>query len=144
MQKYKNDITPSGYTVCQLADCPKAKNCLLQIAYEQLIDDEDEECLHLLKPRFCSKDEHCKYYRDCKPVMFAKGFTNFQNKMYPQQYEEFMMILRAKFGRNPYFLRRRGERLLPPEEQKFILDTLKQVGVTQEMKFDAYEEKIYW
>lgn len=54
------------------------------------------------------------------------------------------MILRAKFGRNPYFLRRRGERLLPPEEQKFILDTLKQVGVTQEMKFDAYEEKIYW
>ena len=64
MQKYKNDIIPAGYTVCQFSDCPKAKSCLLQIAYERLIDDEDEECLHLLKPRFCSKDEHCKYYRD--------------------------------------------------------------------------------
>jgi hypothetical protein len=144
MQQYKDEIIPSRYTVCQYADCKNAKNCLRQIAYQLLLEDEDEYCLSLLKPRFCSKDGNCKYYRDCNPVTFAKGFTNFQKKMYPQQYQEFMMRLIGKFSRNPYFVRRRGERLLSPEEQKFIIDTLKQVEVTEKLKFDAYEEKIYW
>lgn len=144
MQKYKNEIIPNRYKVCELTDCPKAKSCLRQIAYQLLLDDEDECFLSLLKPRFCSKDGNCTYYRDSSPVVFAKGFTNFQKKMYSHQYQEFMMRLTNKFCRNPYFVRRRGERLLPPEEQKLILDTLKQVGVTEEMEFDAYEEKIYW
>ncbi|MDO4159530.1 MAG: DUF6078 family protein [Prevotellaceae bacterium] len=144
MQKYKDEIIPSRYAVCQFTDCPMAKSCLRQIAYQLLLDNEDENCLLLLKPRFCSKDGNCSYYRDCNPVLFAKGFTNFQKKMYPSQYQLFMMRLKGKFGRNSYFMRRRGESLLSPEEQKFILDTLKQVGVTEDMTFDAYVEKIYW
>ena len=28
--------------------------------------------------------EACAYYRDKKPVIFARGFTNFQKRTYPQ------------------------------------------------------------
>lgn len=144
MQKYKDDYVPRQYMVCQQADCPLAARCLRQIAYGLLLADEEECCLRLLKPRFCSTDGHCQHYRDNTPVRFARGFANFQQKMFPQQYREFMERLAERFGRNPYFQRRRGERLLPPEEQEVILDTLRQVGVAEGMAFDAYEEKVYW
>lgn len=64
--------------------------------------------------------------------------------MFPDQYACFMAICISEWGRNPYFERRRGARLIPPCEQQFILKALKAVGMTEEMKFDAYEEAINW
>ena len=75
---------------------------------------------------------------------FAKGFTNFQKQMFPGQYDKFMTMLIAHFGRNPYFMRRRGETLLPPKEQEIIKIALKKSGVTQSMEFDQYVEGINW
>ena len=144
MKKLKNVVIPNRYVVCSLAECPLAKTCLRQLAYALLLDDEDERCLSMLKPRFCSRNEDCEYYRGSIPVKFARGFTNFQRRMYPQQYQTFMKRLIALFGRNSYFVRRRGECLIPPEEQRVILETLRQVGVTENLAFDAYEEMFYW
>lgn len=133
---------PSNYAICQHCDCKMANSCLHQLAYQQLL--QSETYLHLINPEKCSKDEHCQFYRDNKPVLYAKGFTNFQKRMYPEQYQDFMRILIRKFGRNPYFERRRGARLLPPKEQKTILDALHEVGITEEITFDNYEESINW
>ena len=55
-----------------------------------------------------------------------------------------MAICISEWGRNPYFERRRGARLIPPKEQEFALKALKIAGVTEEMQFDAYEEAINW
>jgi len=33
---------------------------------------------------------------------------------------------------------------IPISEQKFILEVLKIVGVTEEMQFDSYEQAINW
>ena len=55
-----------------------------------------------------------------------------------------MTMLIAKFGRNAYFERRRGERLLSPKEQVIILAALRQAGVTGEMEFDQYVENVNW
>jgi hypothetical protein len=55
-----------------------------------------------------------------------------------------MYRLIGKFGRNPYFVRRRGERLLPPSEQEIVLTVLKDIGIEKELKFDSYEECIDW
>ena len=60
---------------------------------------------------------------DKKPVIFARGFTNFKKRMYPQQYDKFMTTLILHFGRNQYFKRRRGDILLPPEEQEYLVST---------------------
>ena len=142
MPKKTYTSLPTGYPVCEHSDCPCAATCLHQIAYAALIETEDY--LHLLNPTRCSKDESCRFYRNNTPVIYARGFTNFQKQMYPDQYQQFMLKCISHWSRNPYFERRRGARPLPPNEQEFILQTLKEVGVTQEMKFDKYEENINW
>lgn len=133
---------PKNYPVCQHSDCPMAATCLRQLSYTELL--ENEEYLHLINPNKCSKDVICKYYRDNKPIMYARGFTNFQKRMFPDQYLKFMNLLIATFGRNPYFERRRGETALSPKEQAIVLKASKQVGVTEEIKFDKYEENLNW
>ena len=105
---------------------------------------EHSEYLRLINPSRCSKNESCIYYRDSKPVTYARGFTNFQKRMYPQQYDQFMTTLILHFGRNQYFKRRRGDILIPPEEQEVIRLMLEKVGADSKMDFDKYEEHINW
>lgn len=142
MPKKEYTSLPKDYPVCEHSSCPLAATCLHQTAYSTLM--EHEEYLQLINPSRCSKNESCIYYRDSKPVTYARGFTNFQKRMYPDQYRRFMSICINHWSRNPYFERRRGARLIPPSEQLFILKALKAVGVTEEMLFDGYEEAINW
>ena len=142
MTKNNKQTTPHDYPVCELQDCPMATTCLRQFAYTTLI--ENEVYLRLINPTKCNKDEACKYYRDKKPVVFARGFTNFQKQMFPQQYDKFMTTLVSHFGRNQYYKRRRGATLIPPEEQKVIRRVLEKVGADPKMDFDNYEEQINW
>ena len=142
MPKKEYTSLPKDYPVCEHSSCPMAATCLHQTAYSTLM--EHAEYLRLINPTRCSKDEACTYYRDKKPVIFARGFTNFQKRMYPQQYDKFMTTLILHFGRNQYFKRRRGDILLPPEEQEVIRLMLKKVGADSKMDFDKYEEHINW
>ena len=142
MPKKEYKSLPVTYPVCEHSNCPMAATCLHQMAYSTLM--EKEEYLQLINPTRCSKNKSCRYYRDSKPVTYARGFTNFQKRMYPDQYSTFMSICIRHWSRNPYFERRRGERALPPDEQAFILKALKKAGVTEEMKFDSYEENTNW
>ena len=143
MSKKENTSLPTNYPVCELSSCSMAATCLHHIAYSMMME-QNEEFLRLINPARCSKDESCTYYRDKKPVMFARGFTNFQKKMYPQQYDQFMTTLCLHFGRNQYFKRRRGDIPLSPEEQEVIKLMLEKVGADSKMDFDKYEERINW
>ena len=142
MPKKEYTSLPKDYPVCEYSSCPMAATCLHQTAYSTLM--EHAEYLRLINPTRCSKDEACTYYRDKKPVIFARGFTNFQKRMYPQKYDQFMTTLILHFGRNQYFKRRRGDILLPPEEQEVIRLMLEKVGANSKMDFDKYEEHINW
>lgn len=143
MLKKEYTSLPKDYPVCEHSSCHRAATCLHQTAYSIMLE-QNEVFLRLINPTRCSKDEACTYYRDCKPVIFARGFTNFQKRMYPQQYDQFMTTLILHFGRNPYFKRRRGDILIPPEEQEVIRLMLEKVGADSKMDFDKYEEHINW
>ena len=143
MPKKEHTSLPTNYPVCEHNSCPMAATCLHHIAYSILME-QNAEFLRLINPTRCSKDEACAYYCDKKPVIFARGFTNFQKRMYPQQYDQFMTTLILHFGRNQYFKRRRGDILLLPEEQEVIRLMLKKVGADSKMDFDKYEEHINW
>ena len=143
MPKKEHTSLPTNYPVCEHNSCPMAATCLHHIAYSILME-QNAEFLRLINPTRCSKDEACAYYRDKKPVIFARGFTNFPKRMYPQQYDQFMTTLILHFGRNQYFKRRRGDILLLPEEQEVIRLMLKKVGADSKMDFDKYEEHINW
>lgn len=133
---------PAGYTTCQQADCPRANTCLRQLAYESMM--AKAPVLSIFNPRFCTKNDTCPHFRDSAPVTYAREFTGMQRKMFPTQYQTFMSFLMSRFGRTSYFKRRRGETPLSPKEQKLILQALRLAGVSEELKFDQYEENINW
>lgn len=141
-KKTQNDI-PADYPVCQWSDCPLAATCLHRLVWEKLMQTETTY-LQLINPGLCSKDLTCRYYRNSKPIIYARGLTNFQQHMIPTQYHTFMNLLTAQFGRTPYFERRRGDKALSPKEQEIIRAALRKAGVTEKIPFDAYEENINW
>ena len=143
MTKKLHKEIPIDYAVCQQQDCPRAGKCLHQIAYRPLIE-QPATVLRLLNPTLCTRDGACPYFRDSAPVTYARGFTGMQSRMFPAQYQQFMSILMSHFGRNPYFERRRGEFPLSPKEQRIVLNALRRVGVTEELRFDHYEESVNW
>lgn len=137
----KNYTTlPADYAVCMHEDCPMAASCLHRLAFATL--QESETYLQLINPKKCTKTAECKFYRSSEPVRYACGFTGFQKKMFPQQYQIFMRTLIRVFGRNPYFAYRRGELNLSPKEQETVLAALRKAGVTEDLPFDRYKEQI--
>ena len=140
----KKDYTsmPAQFSVCIHADCPMAATCLRQISYEEIV--KTYEYIDIVNPVMCLKDKNCKYYRSSKPELYARGFTKFQKKMYPGQYDTFKNLLINHFSRNCFYERRRGDYALSPKEQQIILKALHQSGVTEEFEFDSYEERINW
>lgn len=91
MSKKTYTSLPPNYPVCEHNDCPMAATCLHQLAYTTLLNTETY--LRLLNPTQCVKCETCKFYRNNTPVTYARGFTNFQKKMFPDQYQTFMYKL---------------------------------------------------
>lgn len=133
---------PNDYPVCLHADCPCATTCLHQVVYDETL--EKREYVNLINPLRCTQGDDCPYYRNNAPVRYARGFKNFQKKMYPGQYQKFMGLLQGRFGRNPYFERRRGQTALSPDEQQEVLQALRLAGIDETWEFDAYEENINW
>ena len=142
MPKKQYTSVPTNYAVCIHTDCPMAKGCLHQIAYQQLLPERT--FMRLVNPQKCEKSAQCPFFRDSTPQKYAKGFTKFQKRMFPEQYEKFSKLLIAEFGRNPYYERRRGNTTLSPKEQLLVIDTLRKVGVNVPMEFDDYVETINW
>ena len=142
MPKKTYTTLPENFSVCLHADCLMADKCLRQVAYSQMT--ENKENIYMVNPRHCSKEGKCKFYRDATPARYAKGFTQFQKHLLPEQYQEFMSVLIVHFGRGGYFYRRRGVVALSPVEQEVVLNALRSTGFKEDLPFDSYEELYNW
>ena len=138
----KEKTIPGGYVACLPCDCPQRAHCLRAWAWSHR--NSSEKQYTVLNPDLTTFDGHCPFYCDDQPQRYAIGFSNFQQRMYPMQYKQFMSACVARFGRNSYFQRRRGEIPMPPSEQAFIRSLLKSIGAPDDLDFDGYEEHFNW
>ncbi|MDO5418833.1 MAG: DUF6078 family protein [Bacteroides sp.] len=138
---HHNEV-PGNYAHCIRRDCPLATNCLRAMAWEAL--PKEIISVSVLNPARTKTTTDCPFYRNAASVTYARGFTKMQQQMFPEQYFRFSNRLIASFGRNPYFERRRGERPLSPKEQQTVRAALKYAGVSPDLEFDAYEERLSW
>ena len=141
MNKINHKEVPYGYSHCLRADCPMAEHCLHQMAMQAL--PKDEMTVLILNPQITKPSENCEFYRSDEPQIYARGFTNMQKQMLPGQYDTFRYRLQGKFGRNPYFERRKGARLCSPSDIKIVKAALKEIGL-EHLEFDAYETHLNW
>lgn len=133
---------PNSYLHCMSSHCPQATTCLRAIAWTLV--PKEQIRIEIVNPAVITEAAGCPYYRDAAPVRYALGFRGMQAKMVPAQYDRFMMFLKGKFGRNPYFERRKGERVLSPKEQTIVRQALAYAGVPTDWEFDAYKMDYLW
>lgn len=133
---------PHGYEACLSSNCSQREHCLRAWVWNHR--DKSVQRYVVLNPDLTTPDGHCPFYCDDQPQRYALGFTNFQRRLYPDQYQQFMSACIARFGRNPYFMRRRGDTPISPSEQAYIRGVLKQVGAPEDLDFDGFEERINW
>ncbi|MDD6378506.1 MAG: DUF6078 family protein [Prevotella sp.] len=133
---------PHNYEACLTNNCPQREHCLRAWVWDNRKSSVQRYVV--LNPDLTTSDGHCPFYCDDQPQRYALGFTNFQRRLYPDQYKQFMSACIARFGRNPYFMRRRGDTPMSPSEQAFIRSVLKQIGAPEDIDFDGFEERINW
>ena len=141
MNKINHKDVPYGFMHCLEADCPMAEHCLRQMAMQAL--PKEAIGVLILNPQITESSEKCKFYRSDEPQVYGRGFKNMQKQMLPGQYDTFRYRLIGKFGRNPYFERRKGAQLCTPSDIKEVKAALKEIGL-EHLEFDAYEKHLNW
>lgn len=133
---------PAEFATCLHSDCSKAADCLRHVAYQLLL--EESSTFRIVNPKHCNPTNECKHFRSAKPERYARGFIGFQENMLPKQWIRFKSLLLQMYGRNTFYVRRRGDVALSPKEQSAILDALHKVGITEDFEFDAYVDAYNW
>lgn len=134
---------PYQYPLCLNRQCTKATTCLRQMA-ERSMPDNTVRCTIINPRHIATLDGDCPFYRPNVRVRYAKGFIGILNNLPYKQMQGIINSLMAYFGRRTYFRVRKGERLLSPPEQQYIIDILKKWNLTHPQEFDAYAEDYDW
>ena len=134
---------PFHFGMCAESQCTRSETCLRQIALRHT--PANVPFILTLNPTWIKgRKGECKYYRSNEKVRYAKGFICTVKALTLQVEETFRTQLILYFGRKNYYLKRKGEVLLSPEEQTYIISLAKKLGVKQDEYFDAYAERYNW
>lgn len=144
---------PSGYAHCLASkeNCPQADSCLRAIATRLLTESKEPQpptinMVNALYLEQLSPDRtSCPLYRSCEPVRYAKGMTHLFHELPMKQAVTVRDRVICCFSCERYFYHsRKGDRLIPPEEQRKIVNVFQSTGIGITPKFDGYEYVIEW
>ncbi len=143
---------PKSYSYCFAGEavCPKAKTCLRAIAARVLSETEGEitPFLHTINPIYVErmkKADRCPKYRDNTPLRYARGMKDLFDdvplkKARPLRLE----VMRCFSSRSTFFLCRKGEVLITPQQQTAIANIFKKYGISEAPKFNGYQDALNW
>lgn len=129
---------------------PKAATCLRAIAAQTLAESEEEgkHILYCVNPVYVqrlSPTDSCRYYRNNKPVRYAKGMTQLFEDLPLKQSRIVRLRVMQCFSCESYFYQsRKGKRLISPQEQEAIRNVFRSAGVVGEPKFDEFRYDLAW
>lgn len=129
---------------------PKQPTCLRAIAAQTLAESEEEgkHILYCVNPVYVqrlSPTDSCRYYRNNKPVRYAKGITQLFEDLPLKQSRIVRLRVMQCFSCESYFYQsRKGKRLISPQEQEAIRNVFRSAGVVGEPKFDEFRYDLAW
>ncbi len=134
---------PKTYRLCVKTDCPRAAECLRNIALAMV--SPDELSIQVINPVYLSTIEgDCPMFRSAEKVRYARGFVRMLSGLTVAQANVLRQTLEHDFGHTRYFRLRAGERLIDPATQEHIRQAMVRIGVTDFPDFDAYVEEYDW
>ena len=134
---------PKTFRLCVKTDCPRAAECLRNIALAMV--SPDELSIQVINPVYLSTIEgDCPMFRSAGKVRYARGFVRMLSGLTVAQANVLRQTLEHDFGHTRYFRLRAGERLIDPATQEHIRQAMVRIGVTDLPDFDAYVEEYDW
>lgn len=144
------DDIPHNYIYCYATDetCPQATRCLHAIAARLLQESGRETPLTIqsVNPNYVRQSaSSCTLFRDSAPARFARGMTKLFEDIPLKQAQAVRRKVVACFSCESYFyLSRKGERLITPDEQKGIEKAFLSAGIETAPQYDGYVEGVVW
>lgn len=127
-------------TLCLNSACPQASTCR-RFVYAQSIPEE-EHSFSVFNPAYLSSLTSCPHYWSSDLVHYAKGFIHLLETLPAGDSKTLKCALISRYGRKNYYRYRKGELLLPPEEQELITNLVRQICPSVlSVEFDEYVEQ---
>lgn len=127
-------------TLCLNSECPQASTCR-RFVYAQSIPEE-EHSFSVFNPTYLSQLTSCPHYWSSDLVNYAKGFIHLLETLPAGDSKTLKCALISRYGRKNYYRYRKGELLLPPDEQELITNLVRQICPSVlSVEFDEYVEQ---
>lgn len=135
-EEYKN------VALCSSNGCKVADLCRRAMGYKTI--SIKDKTLTIVNPMLTTGDENCPMYSHLETVRMAKGFIKLQDELPRSKFDAVKQKLLTHFGKNPYYEMRKGKRLISPEEQGYIAETIRTIDATITDPFNEYVEQEVW
>ena len=136
MKEWKMEI-PEWWAVCQNGKCELADGCLRYKVFERIGMTVDKWTS--VMPGAMNNGK-CRCFVKDEKVKIARGFDNmFAHVKRRGDRSALRQQLTDYLGsKGTYYRYKHGERLLSPEQQRWILDLFRRYGYTENVDFDNY------
>jgi len=127
--------------LCVHENCKMADVCLRAKGFKSVTDDDKE--FPIVNPIVVTQDADCPYLATLVVVRYAQGFKKILDNIPAGVSNRIYHQISSNFGKNPYYDRRSGKKLISPSEQEFIRNIFLSHDITDEV-FDGYVDVEEW
>ena len=142
MNNFNYKEVPHNYIHCLNAQCPCAGNCLRFIAAQHA--DAKIATFRVVNPVYIASRKECPLFHPNQVIRYAVGITHLYENLPYIKMRPIKRQIQAYFGRSKYYRIYRKERNISPEEQSFIRELFRKMGIQEEPAFDEYVDMYKW
>lgn len=127
---------PATYARCFLSNCPLSDRCLRHLAGQHLLPNQ--QIGPAVYPTALNGDT-CSMFREKRYIRAAYGFKTLFKDVKLKDSNPLREALYQYLGSiTTYYRYQRGERMLTPEQQQWILTLFASKGYTDQLSFEHY------
>ena len=132
-----------NYEVCCSETCPLREHCLHHILASYKPKDRIYiTCVNLLNPQM--QGENCPLFAKDEPIRMPIGLSTIYYDMPGRIERAIKNHLINVYSRKRYYEYHNGSRPMTPDVERYVRQTLKNYGWTQEPQFVGYVEEFLW
>ena len=132
-----------NYEACFSETCPLREHCLHSLLASYKPKDRLYIlCVNLSNPQM--QREGCPLFRKDEPVRMPIGLSTIYYNMPGRMERAIKNHLINVYSRKRYYEYHNGKRPLTPDVERYVRQTIKSYGWTQEPKFHGYIEDYLW
>lgn len=132
------EMLPPTWTFCFLDGCPKADECMRHLS-GKYVPKTVTSGLSVF-PTAMTNDG-CGHFKQIRTMHVAYGFATIFDEVKSKDEKSIRDSIKSYLGsQKTYYRYHNGEKLLTPEQQRWIVNLFRQYGYTDNLKFDHYRD----